>query len=135
MNVLAVEHVKLNVQLALFLRAQIILRLMLTLVWTVALALLSVLQELFLRVNKPADNEKIKRKGAVQDLILVTDLSFFASFCIFSHTLPDSPWFSTVAAKSFPQIHNSCVFMSTNRSPRRRPFTCFAGRTCYDIDA
>jgi len=72
--------------LALFLREQIILRLMLTLVWTVALALLSVLQELFLRVNKPIDNEKIKRKGAVQDLILVTDLSFLHHFA-YSHIL------------------------------------------------
>ena len=42
------------------LRAQIILRSMLTLVLTVAPALLSVLQEQFLRVNIPTDYEKIK---------------------------------------------------------------------------
>ena len=49
------EHVKLNVQLALFLRAQIILRSMLTLVLIVELALLSVLQEQFPRANMTYD--------------------------------------------------------------------------------
>lgn len=84
MNVLAVEHAKLNVRLALFLREQIILRLMLTLVLTAAPALLSVLQEQSLRVNMLTDNETIKGKVLSQDLILVTDLSFLHIFCGFS---------------------------------------------------
>lgn len=80
MNVLAAEHAKLNVQLALSLREQIILRSMLTLVLTAAPALLSVLQEQSLRVNMLTDNEKIKGKVLLQDFKLVTDLSFFAHF-------------------------------------------------------
>ena len=93
MNVLAVEHVKLNVQLALFLRAQIILRLMLTLVWTVALALLSVLQELSPRVRNCEgatlggsvyiDNEKIRKKRCSRCSAFFVYLTPFYLFCIY----------------------------------------------------
>lgn len=54
------EHAKLNVQLALSLRAQIILRSTLTLVLIAALALLSVLQELSPRVNTGCTGDEFK---------------------------------------------------------------------------
>ena len=54
------EHVKLNVQLALSPRVQIILRSTLTLVLIAALALLSVLQELSPRVNTGCTGDEFK---------------------------------------------------------------------------
>lgn len=81
------EHVKLNVQLALSPRVQIILRSTLTLVLIAALALLSVLQELSPRANTGCTGDKDNRQRDAAISASETGVSFCLQIYFY---LPDT---------------------------------------------